>query len=68
MHAGNLRGWRGRETSVLADAREGGIFVGSDEGDVIEFEMEVLDRLLNEVAVTIADVTKLWSGNADKWA
>jgi hypothetical protein len=62
----NLRRGRRRKTPILADARQRRIFVGRDEGDVVEFQMEVFDRLLNQVAIAIANVAELRRGNADK--
>ena len=54
----------GCEPSILAHAHSGWIFLRDDEGNVIEFQVEGIDGLLDEIAIAIAYVLKLGRGNA----
>jgi hypothetical protein len=59
----------GSESTVLADlAGAGGVGIlgGGLEDDVLDLEAEVLDGLLDEVGVAVADVLELCRGDAHK--
>ena len=64
VQARNLRRGRRREAAVLARPRHGGILIRGDERDVIEIQMQVFDRLLNEIAVAIRHMLEFRSRDA----
>ncbi len=61
---GAVAGQRG-EAAVLAHLGAAGVLLRRGEGDRLDLEAEVVDRLLDEVGVLVADVLKLCGGDAD---
>ena len=54
----------GPEATVFAHRRLRWIFFHGDERDVVEFELEQIDRFLHQIAVLVADVLELLRRNA----
>ncbi len=65
--AGSVRG-RGGKAAILAGfagtLRNGGIVLEGDELYVVELELELVDGLLNQIAVPIADMLEVSGRNA----
>ena len=55
-----------RQAAVVANGRIRRIVVGGHELDVFVTEAEIVERLLNEVGVLVANVAELGGGNADE--
>ncbi len=52
------------EAAIGALRRNRGILLGGDETDLVQFQIQLLDGLLNQVTVLVAKVLKLRRGDA----
>jgi hypothetical protein len=52
------------EAAILALRRNRGILLGGDKTDVVQLQIQLLDGLLNQVAILVAQVLKLRRGHA----
>jgi hypothetical protein len=53
------------ETAIGTQRRNRGILLGGDETDLVQLQFQLLDGLLNQVAILVAEVLKLRRGDAD---
>src|SRR5579872_1582779 len=64
MRARPVQRGRRSKSSVFAHARNRRIFLRRDEVHIVQLELQVLDRFLNEIAVAVPDMLELRRGNA----